>query len=111
VFTGRPIRERIIRIDYSGSGPRMERMREFTFEVSSVLKGGVARRTKVVTPIDSGMCGYAFDLRVPYIVYARLAEGRLHTTICDWTKPLNQARADLKALGPAAAPKDRRPKA
>ncbi len=89
----------------------MERMREFTFEVSSVWKGGVPRRTKVVTPIDSGMCGYAFDLRVPYIVYARMTAGRLHTTICDWTKRLDRARADVKALGPAAVPGDRRPKA
>ena len=100
VFTGRPLRHRIVTVDdvrYGDDARR--RMRELTFEVDGVWKGALSRRATVLTAMTSAECGYNFDLRVPYVVYARQSQGRLHTTSCDLTKPLRAAQADLKALG------------
>ncbi len=105
VFTGRPVRERIITVQDPDTGERRQRMREFTFQVDSVLKGELSRRAAVITRMNSAACGYRFDVGAPYIVYARRAQHRLHTTICDRTKPLRQAKLDLKALGTGTPPK------
>jgi hypothetical protein len=105
VFSGRPVRQRTVTVDYRLKGQPAERRREFTFEVDGVWKGAVPRRTAVLTMMTSAECGYDFDIGVPYIVYARVAQGRLHTTICDWTKPLHNAKKDLRALGPSTAVK------
>ena len=99
VFTGRALRRQTVTIRDARIGGERRRMRQFSFEVDSQWKGSLPRRIKILTGMSSGECGHDFDLRVPYIVYARRAEGQLHTSICDLTKRLDQAARDLRALG------------
>ena len=86
-----------------------------TLEVSAVWKGPIARETVVFTGSGGGDCGYFFEPGKEYLVYATMPNGgspqivpanSLTTGICSRTAPLDQAGADLAALGPGAPPTD-----
>ncbi len=50
---------------------------------------------EIVTGQGGGDCGYAFQPGIDYVVYAHLdGEGRLATSICSRTRPLDQAEED-----------------
>lgn len=70
-----------------------------TFEVERVWQGPPAATTRVATPENPGMCGYAFEVGRTYLVYANQEDGELHTSIAMRTTALEGADEDLRALG------------
>lgn len=59
------------------------------FEVESVDKGRVPEVVEVATARDGGACGYGFREGRRYQVFARSAEDRLQTGLCDDTRDLS----------------------
>jgi hypothetical protein len=80
--------------------------RRVTFRVTEAFRGEVGRSVTIFTGQGGGDCGYAFDLRRTYLVYAhRVPTGELTTGICSRTRPVADAAEDLAYLrGPARAP-------
>lgn len=77
------------------------------FAVSETLRGERAPEAEVVTGMGGGDCGYPFRKGATYVVYAHRSptDGRLHTGICNRTRPLERAGNDLEyARGLATAP-------
>ena len=70
-------------------------------QIAEVLTGvdPGQKEIEIVTGIGGGDCGYSFQTRVDYIIYAhKNSEGRLETGICSRTRPLTQAAEDLAYL-------------
>lgn len=65
---------------------------EATFAVSEKLKGGPSD-TEIVE--GGGMCGTLFQKGKTYIVYAAGTGGRLSSSLCGRTAPLDRARDDI----------------
>ena len=77
------------------------------FKVSTVWKGVVHEDMYVTTPPTGGSCGFAFVEGEHYIVYAydsHYDDGGYSVGICSRTALLQQAQADLEALGNGHAP-------
>ena len=80
------------------------------FEVSAVWKGTVHEDMYVTTPPTGGSCGVAFIEGEEYIVYgydSNYDDGGYTVGICSRTALLDQAQADLDALGEGHAPQGR----
>jgi cobalamin biosynthesis Mg chelatase CobN len=76
-----------------------------TFEVSKVWKGELGRQAVVYTAMSSASCGVEnFQVGTKYIVSAYKDSKPLETTICNLTKPLASAGAELAVLGEGYAP-------
>ena len=74
-----------------------------TLEMEESWKGVSEERTVVRGYGPEVSCGIEFREGERYLVYARDNEGQdvsLETGLCDATKPLAYAQADLAALGP-----------
>ena len=78
------------------------------FEVSRVGKGQKRPRIVVMTSSSSASCGYSFQKREQYLVYASRQESQLGTGLCSGTKPLSMAQQDLAVLGEGLSPIPRR---
>lgn len=77
-------------------------------DVSTVWKGAVHARMYITTPPTGGSCGFSFTEGLAYIVYAYdspYGDGSYTAGICSRTAPLNQAQADLDALGEGTNPR------
>ena len=77
------------------------------FEVSTVWKGAVQEDMHITTPPTGGSCGFTFIEGEEYIVYAydsAYADGGYTVGICSRTALLDQAQADIDALGEGNAP-------
>ena len=77
------------------------------FEVSAVWKGTVHEDLYITTPPTGGSCGFTFIEGEEYIVYAydsAHADGGYTVGICSRTALLDQAQADIDALGERHAP-------
>ena len=77
------------------------------FEVSAVWKGSVREDMYITTPPTGGSCGFAFVEGEEYIVYAYdspYADGGYTAGICSRTSLLEQAQADIEALGVGSDP-------
>ena len=77
------------------------------FEVSAVWKGTVHQDMNITTPPTGGSCGFTFIEGEEYIVYAydsAFADGSYTVGICSRTALLDQAEADIDALGEGNAP-------
>ena len=77
------------------------------FEVSTVWKGAVQEDMHITTPPTGGSCGFTFIEGEEYIVYAydsAYADGGYTVNICSRTALLDQAQADIDALGEGNAP-------
>ena len=77
------------------------------FEVSAVWKGTVHETMYVTTPPTGGSCGVAFIEGEEYIVYgydSDYDDGGYTVGICSRTALLDQAQADIDALGEGHAP-------
>ena len=77
------------------------------FEVSAVWKGTVHEDLYITTPPTGGSCGFTFIEGEEYIVYAydsAHADGGYTVGICSRTALLDQAQADIDALGEGNAP-------
>jgi len=74
------------------------------FEVSKVWKGKSNQKLVVRTGENSAMCGYNFQQGQQYLVYADEEGNKLVTGLCNGTKPLSMAQADLGILGEGKSP-------
>ena len=77
------------------------------FEVSVVWKGTVFEDMFITTPPLGGSCGFAFVEGEEYVVYGSDnddGDGGYVVSICSRTALLEQAQADLDALGDGHAP-------
>lgn len=77
------------------------------FDVSQVWRGPTESPLIVTTAIMEATCGYTFQQDDEYIVYAGpngLTNQPLDANLCSRTAPLDQAQADLDALGPGTQP-------
>ena len=68
---------------------------EITFEVERVWKGDVPSKVTVETRVSEASCGYDFDRRERYLVYAH--DGQV--SLCSGTRPIAGADEDLRLLG------------
>jgi ribosomal protein L18 len=75
------------------------------FEVSRVWKGQRRPRIVVMTSSSSASCGYSFQKREQYLVYASTQESQLQTGLCSGTKSLSTAQEDLAILGEGLSPR------
>jgi hypothetical protein len=72
--------------------------------VDQSFKGAPDPRIEVFTGRGDGDCGFAFQARSRYVVYAyRLPSGELTTGLCQRTRPADDAAEDLSFL---ESPKD-----
>jgi len=69
-----------------------------TFEVSKVWKGQVEQQQVVLSSESSPGCGYSFVKGEKYLVYASGEELAIQPGLCNATKPLADAQADLAVL-------------
>ena len=69
-----------------------------TLRVSEVWKGPKRETLEVSTPRDGMSCGYPFKEGQEYLVYAYGKEEPFKVDLCNQTKPLSEAGADLKAF-------------
>lgn len=81
---------------------------EWTFEISRTWKGTTGKTADVHMQLSS--CAYTFKKGKSYLVYCYRDKvdgkltGPLRTNICMRTRPLEQAKDDLKELGPGIKP-------
>jgi len=75
------------------------------FAVDSVFKGSAARRQGVVSADSGASCGLELSGDGPFVVFANREGAQYTASLCGGSAPLTAAlEADLRALGPAAAP-------
>jgi hypothetical protein len=73
--------------------------RTVTIEVDRAWKGMDKKTVVITTASDGAMCGYGFQKDKSYLVYAHGEDGKLSTNICTRTRGIEQAKADIEALG------------
>jgi len=70
-----------------------------TMQVSHAYRGQADGAVTVLTGLGGGDCGFDFEVGQEYLVYAnRITGGRLFTSICTGTAPLEQAAAKVRFL-------------
>jgi hypothetical protein len=111
VFAGTVVGIRDIVVAFGG---HEHGMRAVTLRVDRAWKGVDAETVTVVTGWGGGDCGFPFELREPYLVYATRWAGQpaapLATGICGRTALLRRAADDLRELGePLRTSAKRRP--
>jgi hypothetical protein len=74
------------------------------FDVETVYKGDVARRTTVETAVSSASCGAEFTVGRRYTVFARVTSGRVETNLCGGNAEGTIVAADY-GLGEGRPPK------
>ena len=74
-----------------------------TLQVEQAWKGAVTKRVTVQTCIDGACCGYGFQEKESYLVYAHGAGKSLSVSLCSRTRPLAQADDDIAALNKIVA--------
>ncbi|MFD2702960.1 hypothetical protein ACFSVM_21195 [Paenibacillus shunpengii] len=75
------------------------------FEVMNVWKGELGTEATVYTATSSDSCGYeGFEVDEEYIVFAYGPYDQLKTGLCEGTKELGSAQAELAALGEGYKP-------
>lgn len=74
--------------------------RKVTLEIQSVWKGPHEEQLVILTGSGGGDCGYNFEVDGTYLVYAyQYNKSDLGTNICQRTKLVSRASADLENLG------------
>ncbi len=74
---------------------------EITFEVERVWKGDVPSKVTLETRVATTSCGYDFDKRERYLVYAH--DGQV--SLCSGTRLIAEANEDLRLLGDGYPPR------
>ncbi|HWS86465.1 MAG TPA: carboxypeptidase-like regulatory domain-containing protein [Pyrinomonadaceae bacterium] len=102
VFVGAVVGETKFTAD---EGAYKHRMRLVRLAVEQPLRGVEGSEVEVATGWGGGDCGYGFRQGRRYVVYARRGEkdGRLYTSICARTRPLEEAGEDLAFVRGLAA--------
>ena len=73
---------------------------EVRLTVKRAWKGVERGEVAVLTASTGAVCGYPFSEGATYLVYAYRAKADpLRVSLCSLTKPIDQAKADLKHLG------------
>lgn len=67
-------------------------------KVSKSYRGNVGAETIVQTGMGGGDCGYHFEIGHSYVVFGYVANGAIHTGICNPTQPVEQAEKTLAWL-------------
>jgi hypothetical protein len=83
--------------------------RVVSFDAVTVTRGPSDQPMRVRTGFGGGDCGYTFNVGQSYVVYThRDSDGRLATSICTRTAPLERAVDDLSFIRglPPSSPKD-----
>jgi hypothetical protein len=94
VFVGLVTDEAKVERDESGWGSRV-----FRLNVEESFRGEAAGTVEVVTGRGGGDCGYQFAVGTKYIVYAHAdKQGRLTTSICSATRPLEKAGEEIEFI-------------
>lgn len=76
-----------------------------TFELNQAWKGAAQQRVTIEALEQNGVnCGYSFEVGQPYLVYARDTGATLEHILCGRTRTVQEAQADVAALGPGFAP-------
>ena len=75
---------------------------QITIEVTNQWKGESLNIAKLLTEVNSAMCGYEFQINNNYLVYGYKGENNIYTNICTRTNLLEYANEDLDFLnGPS----------
>ena len=84
-----------------------------TFAVGDVWKGPAYTQLVVTTARDGASCGFPFELKREYLVYASGPATQLRTSLCGRTRATAdlQSAEDLAALGQGTVPKESPPAA
>jgi hypothetical protein len=77
---------------------------EVELRVGRRFKGAEADTVTVLTNESSAACGFHFEVGGTYLVYAGENEGQLLVSLCSRTARIEDAAADLAALGGDAPP-------
>lgn len=73
--------------------------REVTLDVERRWKGEADTRLRIRTPWHAALCGFPFENREVYLVYARIGDdGRLVTDACMRTRVRERADDDIASL-------------
>jgi hypothetical protein len=98
VFAGRVVKIATISLKAPSGDPYEDRL--IFLEVERSYRGSVGKTAEVVTGSDSSECGYDFRQGERYLVYAypHPQSGKLYTGICQRTRPISEAGADLDYL-------------
>ena len=76
------------------------RGRAVSLTVNRAWKGVTGTAVTVATASNSAACGYPFQDGETYLVYGyRTRSGDIQVSLCSHTKPITDAKADLKLLG------------
>jgi len=87
-----------VRKPQSGDEPSQMSV-EVELRVGRRFKGAEADTVTVFTAESSAACGYGFEPGGTYLVYAGETDGQLSTNLCSRTARIEDASADLAALG------------
>ncbi len=84
-----------------------------TFAVGDVWKGPAYTQLVVTTARDGASCGFPFELKQEYLVYASGPAAQLRTGLCGRTRATAdpQSAEDFAALGSGTVPKESPPAA
>lgn len=97
IFTGVVVADTLI--DPSADPSHSFWSMKYRFSVNKFWKGqSDLQEAEIRTGIGGGDCGFMFEPDKVYLVYARMEDGSVTTSICDPTKLLAQADKDLKLL-------------
>jgi len=105
VFTGR-----VLSVDRAdGVNPAEGRQRRVRVRVAERFRGSSPAPGGVAIVFTPARCGYPFKVGADYVIYTTAGEdGRLMTTLCSRTVPLDRAGADLaygRLVASGAAPR------
>ncbi len=87
-----------VRNPQSGDEPSQMSV-EVELRVGRRFKGAEADTVTVFTAESSAACGYGFEQGGTYLIYARETDGQLSASLCSRTARIEDASADLVALG------------
>lgn len=101
VFVGTPIAVRTV--ERTATGDRDDDYwapRTFKFAIETAFLGSTQPQADVSTGLGGGDCGYDFKIGKRYVVYAYKSgkTGRLVTSICSRTNPIENANGDIEFL-------------
>lgn len=90
-----------------GSGAQNLPQRRITMRAMTSWRGDVPAEVAIYTAQGSAACGYSFEVGSEYLVYAYTGTGgvggttdALNTNLCNRTRLIADAAADLAVLGP-----------
>lgn len=100
VFTGT-----VVNMD-APSGPMINSDSRITITFSSlqIWKGPDYKTLVLTTARSPASCGYPFQHKKEYLVYAYGKEDKLTTSICSRTRPIANAQEDFRDLGGGKSP-------